>query len=107
MTIPLRKPAPFVLLALFVVAALMPAAIAAWGRDYWRPDEPDYAQHTREMVQRGDYVVPYQNGVPFPEKPILTYWAAAATTPFTGATSRRSEAAFPRSSGRSSSSSSP
>ena len=57
---------------------------AAWGRDYWRPDEPDYAQHTREMVQRGDYVVPYQNGVPFPEKPILTYWAAAATTPFTG-----------------------
>ncbi len=84
MTIPLRKPAPFVLLALFVVAALMPAAIAAWGRDYWRPDEPDYAQHTREMVQRGDYVVPYQNGVPFPEKPILTYWAAAATTPFTG-----------------------
>ena len=62
MTIPLRKPAPFVLLALFVVTALLPAAIAAWGRDYWRPDEPDYAQHTREMVQRGDYVVPYQKG---------------------------------------------
>lgn len=80
----MRKPAPALLLALFVLAAILPAGIAAWGRDYWRPDEPDYAQHVREMVRRGDYVVPYQNGVPFPEKPILTYWAVAATTPFTG-----------------------
>ena len=84
MTLPGRKPVLFVLLALFVAAALLPAAIAAWGRDYWRPDEPDYAQHTREMLQRGDLVVPYQNGIPFPEKPILTYWAVAATTLFTG-----------------------
>ena len=84
MSVLIRKPAPPALLALFVVAALLPAAIAAWGRDYWRPDEPDYAQHVREMVKRGDWVVPYQNGVPFPEKPILTYWAVAATTPFTG-----------------------
>ena len=84
MTTLLRKTAPLALLALFVAAALLPAAIAASGRDYWRPDEPDYAQHAREMVQRLDFVVPYQNGEPFPEKPILTYWAVAATTPFTG-----------------------
>ncbi len=82
--LPLKATASTALLALFVVAALFPAAVAAWGRDYWRPDEPDYAQHAREMVKRGDFVVPYQNGVPFPEKPILTYWAVAATTPFTG-----------------------
>jgi 4-amino-4-deoxy-L-arabinose transferase-like glycosyltransferase len=84
MTTLLRKPAPLALLALFVLATLLPAAITAWGRDYWRPDEPDYAQHVREMVRRSDLVVPYQNGDPFPEKPILTYWAIAATTPFTG-----------------------
>lgn len=79
-----RKSTCVALLATFALLALLPAAIAARGRDYWRPDEPDYAQHVREMVQRGDFVVPYQNGLPFPEKPILTYWAAAATTPFTG-----------------------
>lgn len=84
MTDSARKGTGLALLALFAVAALLPAAIAASGRDYWRPDEPDYAQHAREMVQRSDFVVPYQNGVPFPEKPILTYWAVVATTPFTG-----------------------
>jgi 4-amino-4-deoxy-L-arabinose transferase-like glycosyltransferase len=84
MTSPLRKLAPLALLALFAAVALLPAAIAASGRDYWRPDEPDYAQHAREMVARRDFVVPYQNGEPFPEKPVLTYWAVVATTPFTG-----------------------
>ena len=84
MTSSSSKPVRILLAVAFAAVAILPAAIAAWGRDYWRPDEPDYAQHVREMVQRGDYVVPYQNGEPFPEKPILTYWAAAATTPFTG-----------------------
>ncbi len=84
MTSLLRKTPPIALLLLFAAAALVPAAVAAWGRDFWRPDEPDYAQQTIEMVERSDYVVPYQNGVPFPEKPILTYWSVAATTPFTG-----------------------
>jgi 4-amino-4-deoxy-L-arabinose transferase-like glycosyltransferase len=79
-----RRITPLVLLFLFAAGALVPAAIAAAGRDFWRPDEPDYAQHTIEMVERADFLVPYQNGVPFPEKPILTYWAVAATTPFTG-----------------------
>ncbi len=79
-----RRVTPLVLLLLFAAGALVPAALAAAGRDFWRPDEPDYAQHTIEMVERSDFLVPYQNGVPFPEKPILTYWAVAATTPFTG-----------------------
>lgn len=84
MTSSSSKPVRILLVVAFAAVAILPAAIAARGRDYWRPDEPDYAQHVREMVQRGDYVVPYQNGEPFPEKPILTYWAAAATAPFTG-----------------------
>ena len=84
MTSSTRKAPRALLLAAFAALALVPAVIAAWGRDYWRPDEPDYAQHVREMVQRGDYVVPYQNGEPYSEKPILTYWGAAVTAPFTG-----------------------
>lgn len=69
---------------LFLAAALVPAAVASWGRDYWRPDEPDYARHAIEMLERSDFLVPYQNGLPFPEKPILTYWGIVATAPLAG-----------------------
>lgn len=38
-------------------------------------DEPRFAEASREMIQRGDYVVPYfNNGFRF-DKPPLTYWA--------------------------------
>lgn len=43
-------------------------------RDLWAPDEPDFAQHVKEMAQRGTWLLPYQNGVPYDEKPILFYW---------------------------------
>ena len=36
------------------------------------------AQTTREMSQRGDWVVPYFNGEPRLNKPPLSYWAAGA-----------------------------
>lgn len=79
-----RRVKPIVLLLLFAAAALVPAALAAAGRDYWRPDEPDYARHAMEMLEQRDFLVPIQNGVPFPEKPILTYWGVVATAPFAG-----------------------
>lgn len=69
---------------LLLIAALTPALIGAGARDFWRPDEPDYALHAREMLRRGDFSVPYQNGQPFAEKPVLLYWLILATTPFTG-----------------------
>jgi 4-amino-4-deoxy-L-arabinose transferase-like glycosyltransferase len=58
--------------------------LAAAGRDFWAPDEPDFAEHVREMLERRSLLVPYENGRPYSEKPILFYWALAATTPFTG-----------------------
>ena len=38
-------------------------------------DEPRFAEASREMIERGDYVVPYFNNQPRLDKPPLTYWA--------------------------------
>ena len=38
-------------------------------------DEPRFAEASREMIQRGEYVVPYFNDQPRLDKPPLTYWA--------------------------------
>ncbi|NQU24799.1 MAG: glycosyltransferase family 39 protein, partial [Candidatus Nealsonbacteria bacterium] len=44
----------------------------------WDEDEPLYAACAREMLQRGDWVVPTFNGDLFPEKPPLGYWLMIA-----------------------------
>lgn len=43
------------------------------------PDEGRYAEIPREMVERGDYTVPYLNYVRYFEKPPLLYWVTAAS----------------------------
>jgi hypothetical protein len=40
-------------------------------------DEGYYAQAAKTMVDKGDYVTPYANGVRFLEKPPLLYWLTA------------------------------
>lgn len=57
-----------VLLYGLLMLAVLPA------RDLWAPDEPDFAQSVREMRERGSWLLPYLNGVPYAEKPILFYW---------------------------------
>jgi 4-amino-4-deoxy-L-arabinose transferase-like glycosyltransferase len=69
---------------LCATAAAALCLLAAAGRDFWSPDEPDFAEHVREMLERKSLLLPYENGKPYSEKPILYYWALAATTPFTG-----------------------
>jgi 4-amino-4-deoxy-L-arabinose transferase-like glycosyltransferase len=44
----------------------------------WDEDEPIFAGAAREMLERGDWVVPYFNGSPLPDKPALMYWAMMA-----------------------------
>lgn len=45
---------------------------------FWDPDEAHYAQTSRELVERGDWLAPFYNGEPFFDKPIPFYWLQAA-----------------------------
>ncbi len=40
----------------------------------WEPDEPRFAEATRQMLLRGDFLTPWFNARPRFEKPILFYW---------------------------------
>jgi 4-amino-4-deoxy-L-arabinose transferase-like glycosyltransferase len=40
----------------------------------WEPDEARYAEGTRQMLERGDFLTPWFNGEPRLEKPVLFYW---------------------------------
>jgi len=58
---------------------LFPACLAfhvagTWSLPLIDRDEPRFAEASREMLQRGDYVVPYFNNQPRFDKPPLTYW---------------------------------
>jgi 4-amino-4-deoxy-L-arabinose transferase-like glycosyltransferase len=64
------------LAAILVVGGL--ALIAGLGNaTFWEPDEPRFAEATRQMFYRHDFFTPYLNGVPRFEKPILLYWLQA------------------------------
>ena len=58
---------PLLLFALLLLAVLPM-------RDLWAPDEPDFAQCVKEMRHMGGWLLPYLNGQPYSEKPILYYW---------------------------------
>src|SRR5262245_59810272 len=53
---------------------------------FWEPDEPRFAEATRQMFERGDFVTPYLNGVPRFEKPVLLYWLQAVPAAVIGNT---------------------
>ena len=42
-------------------------------------DEPRFAEASREMIERGDYIIPYFNDEYRFDKPPLTYWAQVAS----------------------------
>lgn len=50
--------------------------IGYWVYGLFDLDEGYYAAVVREMIQRGDWITPTVQGVPWFEKPILLYWLA-------------------------------
>src|SRR5258706_15063540 len=64
----------FALVALALAAAPLLASAPLFD-----PDEGLHAAIAQEMVQRGDYVTPTFRGEPFLDKPILFFWAEAAS----------------------------
>jgi 4-amino-4-deoxy-L-arabinose transferase-like glycosyltransferase len=47
--------------------------------DLWNPNEPVFAEGAREMMERGEWLLPYVNGGIYEDKPILYFWAILAT----------------------------
>ncbi len=48
-------------------------------RPLFNPDEGRYAEIPREMLARGDWVIPHLDGLIYVEKPPLQYWATAVS----------------------------
>jgi 4-amino-4-deoxy-L-arabinose transferase-like glycosyltransferase len=64
-------------LAIFA-ASLLLFCSGTWILPLTDRDEPRFAEASREMLQRGDYVVPHFNGDYRFDKPPLIYWAQIA-----------------------------
>lgn len=66
-------------LALLFAAALVFHCLGNWALPLIDRDEPRFAEASREMLQRGDYVVPFFNGRERFDKPPLIYWLQCAS----------------------------
>src|SRR5262245_43826938 len=53
--------------------------LGTWSLPLIDRDEPRFAEASREMIERGDYLVPYFNSQLRLDKPPLTYWAQVAS----------------------------
>ncbi len=75
--------------AAFVLYAAL-GSLNSWDRDFWAPEEPDFAAVVKEMNERmrgGDgwaWLFPTIGGEPYFEKPPLLYWCALLSSRTTG-----------------------
>ena len=85
MVTPPRSLAPARSPALLVVLALAPLwLLGSFGRGLWTPDEPREADIAWRMSLQSDRTLPQLAGVPFLEKPPLSYWMSAAALSLLG-----------------------
>jgi len=69
-------PSPYFVPVIAAILYLTPLLLDAPLTD---PDEGRHAVISQEMIERGDFVVPRLFGSPFLDKPILFFWAQAAS----------------------------
>ncbi|MEW5806605.1 MAG: glycosyltransferase family 39 protein [Acidobacteriota bacterium] len=55
-----------------------------WGYDLWAPDEPKFAEISREMLETGNWIVPHDNGWIYTDKPPLLFWLISTFSLLTG-----------------------
>ena len=53
--------------------------LGTWSLPLIDRDEPRFAEASREMIERGNYIVPYFNNQLRLDKPPLTYWAQVSS----------------------------
>lgn len=70
-------PQPWAQIALLVGLCLVIYFVNLGQWDLWNPDEPRYAEVSREMVNGGDWVLMHRNGALYTDKPPLFFWAIA------------------------------
>jgi 4-amino-4-deoxy-L-arabinose transferase-like glycosyltransferase len=74
-----RPSAPRRPVVLLIVVALAPLWLTGiFGRALWTPDEPREADIAWRMSLQSQHAIPQLAGVPFLEKPPLSYWMSAA-----------------------------
>jgi 4-amino-4-deoxy-L-arabinose transferase-like glycosyltransferase len=65
--------------ALLFVGCVIFHVIGTWNLPLIDRDEPRFAEASREMIERGDYIVAYFNNQVRLDKPPLAYWAQVAS----------------------------
>src|SRR5438128_9199655 len=61
--------------ALLFAGCVLFHIVGTWSLPLIDRDEPRFAEASREMIERGDYIVPYFNNQLRLDKPPLAYWA--------------------------------
>jgi 4-amino-4-deoxy-L-arabinose transferase-like glycosyltransferase len=67
-----------ILILLVFCSFLFVVGVGRW--DLWNPDEPRYAQVSKEMVEREDWVLMHVNGKTYADKPPLFSWLIALSS---------------------------
>ena len=65
--------------AILFFACVLFHLLGTWSLPLIDRDEPRFAEASREMIERGNYIVPYFNNQLRLDKPPLTYWAQVAS----------------------------
>jgi 4-amino-4-deoxy-L-arabinose transferase-like glycosyltransferase len=70
-------PQPWVQLAFLLGLCFVIYFVNLGQWDLWNPDEPRYAEVSREMVNGGNWILMHRNGALYTDKPPLFFWAIA------------------------------